>query len=181
MKWNIPRAKCQRPVLSDPPWLEDVKLTPELLYKYQLETKELVDVLRHDMDKLKSVRQVGAEEGLGTGAGNGPEVQARNDAGTSARDDGGARNSAGMFAGAMVHARADAGAGIDAGVDSGAIVRANTDAVVGVSAGRDRRVVSMPLGWMKVVTETSYVEPGIGRRPVLLVQTQTIQTRPSWM
>ena len=59
MKWNIPRAKCQRPVLSDPPWLEDVKLTPELLYKYQLETKELVDVLRHDMDKLKSVRQVG--------------------------------------------------------------------------------------------------------------------------
>ncbi|XP_050729323.1 period circadian protein-like isoform X12 [Eriocheir sinensis] len=57
MKWNIPRAKCQRPVLSDPPWLEDVKLTPELLYKYQLETKELVDVLRHDMDKLKSVRQ----------------------------------------------------------------------------------------------------------------------------
>lgn len=57
MKWNIPRTKCQRPVLSDPPWLEDVKLTPELLYKYQLETKELVDVLRHDMDKLKSVRQ----------------------------------------------------------------------------------------------------------------------------
>lgn len=50
--------KGMRPVLSDPPWLEDVKVTPELLYKYQLETKELMDVLRHDMDKLKSLKQV---------------------------------------------------------------------------------------------------------------------------
>ncbi|XP_069167823.1 period circadian protein isoform X3 [Procambarus clarkii] len=57
MKWNIPRSKCQRPVLNDPPWLEDVKVTPELLYKYQLETKELVDVLRQDMDMLKRIRQ----------------------------------------------------------------------------------------------------------------------------
>lgn len=91
MKWNIPRAKCQRPVLSDPPWLEDVKLTPELLYKYQLETKELVDVLRHDMDKLKSVRQVGAE------AGSDAEAAARNDAGTAAGDNGGAGDSAGVY------------------------------------------------------------------------------------
>ncbi|KAG0716026.1 hypothetical protein GWK47_010562 [Chionoecetes opilio] len=57
MKWNIPRARCQRPVLNAPPWLEDVRLTPQLLYKYQLETKELVDVLRRDMDRLKTVRQ----------------------------------------------------------------------------------------------------------------------------
>ncbi|KAG7166240.1 putative Period protein 2/3C-terminal region-containing protein [Homarus americanus] len=57
MKWNTPRSKCQRPVLNDPPWLEDVKVTPELLYKYQMETKELVDVLRQDMDMLKRLRQ----------------------------------------------------------------------------------------------------------------------------
>nr|AWC08578.1 period isoform 1 [Homarus americanus] len=57
MKWNKPRSKCQRPVLNDPPWLEDVKVTPELLYKYQMETKELVDVLRQDMDMLKRLRQ----------------------------------------------------------------------------------------------------------------------------
>ncbi|XP_071541307.1 uncharacterized protein per isoform X1 [Panulirus ornatus] len=57
MKWNMPRSKCERPVLNDPPWLEDVKVTPELLYRYQLETKELVDVLRHDMDTLKRLQQ----------------------------------------------------------------------------------------------------------------------------
>ncbi|KAK4299765.1 hypothetical protein Pmani_027984 [Petrolisthes manimaculis] len=51
------RKRGMRPVLSDPPWLEDVKVTPELLYKYQLETKELMDVLRHDMDKLKGLKQ----------------------------------------------------------------------------------------------------------------------------
>ncbi|MPC38245.1 hypothetical protein E2C01_031750 [Portunus trituberculatus] len=38
--------------------MQNVSDSSELLYKYQLETKELVDVLRHDMDKLKSVRQV---------------------------------------------------------------------------------------------------------------------------
>ncbi|XP_042864690.1 period circadian protein-like isoform X3 [Penaeus japonicus] len=57
IKWNMPRSKCRRPVLNDPPWLDDVKVTPELLYRYQLETKELVDVLRHDMDMLKKLRQ----------------------------------------------------------------------------------------------------------------------------
>lgn len=58
IKWNLPRSKCRRPILNDPPWLDDVKVTPELLYRYQLETKELVDVLRHDMDMLKKLRQV---------------------------------------------------------------------------------------------------------------------------
>ncbi|XP_066986224.1 period circadian protein isoform X6 [Macrobrachium rosenbergii] len=56
-RWNIPRSKCPRPILNDPQWLEDVKVTPELLYKYQLETKELVDVLRRDMDMLKRTKQ----------------------------------------------------------------------------------------------------------------------------
>ncbi|XP_068223176.1 period circadian protein [Palaemon carinicauda] len=56
-RWNIPRSKCPRPILNDPQWLDDVKLTPELLYKYQLETKELVDVLRRDMDMLKRTKQ----------------------------------------------------------------------------------------------------------------------------
>lgn len=174
MKWNIPRAKCQRPVLSDPPWLEDVKLTPELLYKYQLETKELVDVLRHDMDKLKSVRQVGAEEDLGTDAGSGSEAQARNDARTVAGEEGSAGGSAGMFAGAMVHAQANARAGIDAGVVSRTIVRASTDAGVSLSGGGIGGVVSRLSGWLEVVTQTSYLEPGLGMRPVMVVQTQMI-------
>ncbi|KAK7068298.1 hypothetical protein SK128_008314 [Halocaridina rubra] len=56
-RWSIPRSKCRRPVLNGPPWLENIEVTPELLYKYQLETKELVDVLRHDMEMLKGTKQ----------------------------------------------------------------------------------------------------------------------------
>lgn len=157
MKWNIPRAKCQRPVLSDPPWLEDVKLTPELLYKYQLETKELVDVLRHDMDKLKSVRQVGAEAGLGADAGIGAEAQARKNDGTTAGDDV-AGDSARMSAEVII----DAGAGVIARP----FVRANTDADVSVSAVGGVGEMSLSLMWL---------------RPVLVVQTQTSAIPARWL
>ncbi|XP_069948212.1 period circadian protein isoform X2 [Cherax quadricarinatus] len=57
IKWNVPRSKCQPPVLNDPPWMDDVKVTPQLFYRYQMETKELVDVLRQDMDMLKRTQQ----------------------------------------------------------------------------------------------------------------------------
>nr|ANW48380.1 period [Euphausia superba]AUI80368.1 period [Euphausia superba] len=56
-KWNTSKPKYQPPKLGGPSWLENVDVTPELLYKYQLETKELVDVLRQDMDALKKFRQ----------------------------------------------------------------------------------------------------------------------------
>lgn len=129
------------------------------------------------MDKLKSVRQVGAEEDLGTDAGSGSEAQARNDARTVAGEEG----SAGMFAGAMVHAQADAGACIDAGVVSGTSVRASTDAGVSLSAGGIAGVVSRLSGWLEVVTQTSYLEPGLGMRPVMVMQTQMRPTCGHWL
>ncbi|KAK2588410.1 hypothetical protein KPH14_004414 [Odynerus spinipes] len=41
----------------DPPWLEGVQLTPELIYEYQLHPKTLNEVLKADMDTLKKLNQ----------------------------------------------------------------------------------------------------------------------------
>ncbi|XP_015189237.1 PREDICTED: period circadian protein isoform X3 [Polistes dominula] len=41
----------------DPPWLEGVQLTPELIYEYQLRPKTLNEVLESDMDSLKKISQ----------------------------------------------------------------------------------------------------------------------------
>ncbi|CAL1679142.1 unnamed protein product [Lasius platythorax] len=41
----------------DPPWLEDVQLTPELIYKYQMHPKTLNEVLKVDMDAMKDLNQ----------------------------------------------------------------------------------------------------------------------------
>lgn len=41
----------------DPPWLEGVQLTPELIYEYQLHPKTLNEVLEADMDTLKKLNQ----------------------------------------------------------------------------------------------------------------------------
>ncbi|KAL2716755.1 period circadian protein isoform X1 [Vespula squamosa] len=42
---------------KDPPWLEGVQLTPELIYEYQLHPKTLNEVLKADMDTLKKINQ----------------------------------------------------------------------------------------------------------------------------
>lgn len=41
----------------NPAWLEDVQLTPELIYKYQMLPKTLNEVLKVDMDAMKKFNQ----------------------------------------------------------------------------------------------------------------------------
>ncbi|XP_070157123.1 period circadian regulator isoform X3 [Polyergus mexicanus] len=42
---------------KEPPWLEGVQLTPELIYKYQMHPKTLNDVLKVDMNTMKKFNQ----------------------------------------------------------------------------------------------------------------------------
>ncbi|XP_076235566.1 period circadian regulator [Calliopsis andreniformis] len=42
---------------KEPPWLEGVQLTPELIYEYQIRPKTLNEVLQADMDILKTLNQ----------------------------------------------------------------------------------------------------------------------------
>lgn len=41
----------------DPPWLEGVQLTPELIYEYQMHPKTLNEVLKADLDAMKNFNQ----------------------------------------------------------------------------------------------------------------------------
>lgn len=51
-------AKChQGKRRRDPPWLEGVQLTPELIYEYQMHPKTLNEVLKADMDAMKNLNQ----------------------------------------------------------------------------------------------------------------------------
>lgn len=51
-------AKCHQGMRrKDPPWLEGIQLTPELIYKYQVHPKALNDVLKADMDAMKNLNQ----------------------------------------------------------------------------------------------------------------------------
>lgn len=47
-----PVRKC------DPPWLEAISVTPELVYRYQMTVKSLEDILEADMKSLKDIEQV---------------------------------------------------------------------------------------------------------------------------
>lgn len=40
-----------------PPWLEGVQLTPELIYEYQIHPRTLNDVLKADLDAMKTFSQ----------------------------------------------------------------------------------------------------------------------------
>jgi len=42
-----------RPLLQDPFWLQNVEVTQELLYNYQLKTRDMVEVLKDDMKRLE--------------------------------------------------------------------------------------------------------------------------------
>ncbi|KAJ9592038.1 hypothetical protein L9F63_001417, partial [Diploptera punctata] len=46
-----------RPVLKEPPWMEDVHVTPDLVYRYQLKDQELKDVLQADLQALEHIHQ----------------------------------------------------------------------------------------------------------------------------
>lgn len=40
------------------PWLENVNLTPDLIYRYQMDTKSIADVLKADLNILNENKQV---------------------------------------------------------------------------------------------------------------------------
>nr|XP_012217078.1 PREDICTED: period circadian protein isoform X2 [Linepithema humile] len=55
---SFEHAKChQGKRRKDPPWLEGVQLTPELIYEYQMHPKPLNEVLKSDMDAMKNLNQ----------------------------------------------------------------------------------------------------------------------------
>lgn len=51
-------TKCHQGMRrKDPPWLEGVQLTPELIYEYQMLPKTLNEVLKADLDTMKNFDQ----------------------------------------------------------------------------------------------------------------------------
>lgn len=54
--WRKPREGPVR--RHDPPWLESVSVTPELIYQYQLRMKSLEEILESDLKALKRTQQV---------------------------------------------------------------------------------------------------------------------------
>lgn len=47
----------RRALRKQPPWLEGVVMTPELIYQYQMDSKTLQEVLEADQNALKNVTQ----------------------------------------------------------------------------------------------------------------------------
>ena len=44
-------------MLQDPFWLQNVEVTPELIMNYQVKTRDMVEVLKDDMERLKVMKQ----------------------------------------------------------------------------------------------------------------------------
>lgn len=42
----------------DPPWLETISVTPELVYRYQMAVRDFADILESDLNVLKDINQV---------------------------------------------------------------------------------------------------------------------------
>lgn len=56
MQWEkTPKIPARRP---DPHWLDNINVTPELVYRYQVNARTLNDVLNDDLYALKNVHQV---------------------------------------------------------------------------------------------------------------------------
>ena len=56
MQWEkTPKIPIKR---SNPQWLDNVNVTPELIYRYQISTRSLRDVLKDDMCAMKNIQQV---------------------------------------------------------------------------------------------------------------------------
>lgn len=56
MHWDKCRKPWRRP---EPPWLDNVSVTPDLVYRYQVTAKAITDVLQDDLSALKLINQVG--------------------------------------------------------------------------------------------------------------------------
>ncbi|XP_012533743.1 period circadian protein isoform X3 [Monomorium pharaonis] len=58
MSRSFEHTKCHQGMRRrDPPWLEGVQLTPELIYEYQMHPKTLNEVLKADLDTMKNLNQ----------------------------------------------------------------------------------------------------------------------------
>lgn len=58
MHWDktpSPRRPWRRP---DPPWLDNVNVTSDLVYRYQVTTRTITDVLQSDIEALRKIQQV---------------------------------------------------------------------------------------------------------------------------
>jgi hypothetical protein len=56
MQWeNTPMTPLRR---SNPHWLENVNVTNEFIYRYQVNARTLSDVLNDDLYALKNIHQV---------------------------------------------------------------------------------------------------------------------------
>jgi len=44
--------------LCDPQWLDNVEVTPQLIYRYQMSATDSTHVLNNDMKTLKEMQQV---------------------------------------------------------------------------------------------------------------------------
>lgn len=55
MQWEKEKVPVKRP---NPHWLDNINVTPELVYRYQINVKTLGDVLNDDLYALKGIHQV---------------------------------------------------------------------------------------------------------------------------
>lgn len=43
--------------MQEPPWLDQITLTPDLIFRYQISNREITNVLESDLEVLKSIDQ----------------------------------------------------------------------------------------------------------------------------
>ena len=56
MQWDkMPRPPIKRP---NPHWLDNINVTTDLIYRYQVNERTLTDVLKADIYALKHTKQV---------------------------------------------------------------------------------------------------------------------------
>lgn len=60
MQWDkMSNQRRSRPwCRPDPPWLNNVNVTPDLIYRYQITAKTIAEVLQADNCELKKINQV---------------------------------------------------------------------------------------------------------------------------
>lgn len=47
----------KRPLLKDPPWMEGINMNSETIYRFQLPSRTMDDVLKKDMEALRNMTQ----------------------------------------------------------------------------------------------------------------------------
>lgn len=52
------KNRTRKPWRREPPWLDNVNVTTDLVYKYQIKSREINDVLKSDLKALKHIQQV---------------------------------------------------------------------------------------------------------------------------